>query len=164
MTTLLEFIISCYLGDPIKTWDDEHDGESYWKCPHCGKKDFHTMPDKPKMKHRFKCWNTKCGCRGDAYDFLKKYHPEENFGDRKLRVAKYKEQFKQFINSSPAERGAIEARRDTEVWTKVIGSILEGMAEGQIAGMGFILNPTPKPMRQTKNFRNKMENKRSSSR
>ena len=51
-------------------------GESVWPCPQCGHERFHTMPDRPQMKHRAHCW--RCGFRGDAADMLRWFHPVEN--------------------------------------------------------------------------------------
>lgn len=90
MTTLLEYIIEKHRGKPTGRGSDP--GVSYWPCPVCGHDSFHTMPDKPEMKHRAKCWTLDCGFRGDALDMLKIFMPSGpphflDFGDRKARLA-----------------------------------------------------------------------------
>jgi len=82
MITKLEFAIQRLHGKATST---SGNGESYWDCPNCGSSRFHTMPDKPGFKHRFKCW--ACDFRGDIFDLLAHFFPEEDFGQRKIRLA-----------------------------------------------------------------------------
>ena len=79
MTTFLEYLLTKYLGKPARR---SGNGVSYWPCPVCGHDSFHTLPDKPLMKHRAKCWNAECGFRGDDYDMLKEFYPDEDFNER----------------------------------------------------------------------------------
>jgi hypothetical protein len=81
MTTLLEVAIAKLLGPPLR---DRGDGQSEWPCPGCGREKFHTMPDRPEYKHRFRCW--ACAFRGDLDDFLKHVGNVANYTDR-LRMA-----------------------------------------------------------------------------
>ena len=63
--TLLEFVISKYLGPPHTC---RGDGQSEWPCPRCGHFRFHSMPDVPQYKHRARCWT--CDFRGDCADMI----------------------------------------------------------------------------------------------
>ena len=74
-------------------------GESRWRCPQCGHPKFHTMPDKPQFKHRFKCW--RCGFRGDVYDLMKEFHPDESYSDRLDRVAELQREFEKLPDAEP---------------------------------------------------------------
>jgi hypothetical protein len=81
--TLLEFLIEWYIGPPIRT---RGDGQSFWDCPVCGQTEkFHTLPDRQPYKHRARCWS--CEFRGDVFDVLRFFHPEENFPQHRERLA-----------------------------------------------------------------------------
>jgi hypothetical protein len=83
MTTILELLLSKHLGRPRRS---NGNGSSFWNCPSCDHRNFHTMPDIPAHKHRTRCWNDGCGFGGDIFDMLKFLRPYEDYGDRKLRV------------------------------------------------------------------------------
>jgi hypothetical protein len=102
MTTVLEYILIQYLGKPTRT---RGNGESEWSCPQCGAARFHTLPIKPPFKHRAKCWNSDCDFRGDAADMLKEFHPDENYGDRILRLEQFEREWESLNrkkNTSPS--------------------------------------------------------------
>jgi hypothetical protein len=82
MTTILEFLLTKYLGNPARELGN---GISYWPCPVCGHKSFHTLPLNPKFKHRAKCRNAGCEFRGDALDMLKHFHANEPYNVRQSR-------------------------------------------------------------------------------
>ncbi len=84
MTTLLEHLLHLYLGKASST---NGNGESYWPCPNCGDRRFHTMPVHPIYAHRAKCWH--CDLYGDAADMLKFFHPDESWDVRKARLKQF---------------------------------------------------------------------------
>jgi len=83
MTTFLEYLLTKYLGKPACV---RGNGVSYWDCPVCSHRSFHTMPIKRQFKHRATCWNVDCGFRGDAADMLKEFHLGENWIGRRARL------------------------------------------------------------------------------
>lgn len=92
MKTLLEYLLACYLGSPLRRGAE---GVSYWPCPVCGHESFHTLPHKPAFKHRAKCWNPECGFRGDAADMLKEFHPDTTYNERLDRLTEVERAWKQ---------------------------------------------------------------------
>ncbi len=94
--TFLEWLITETLGEPTRQCGD---GESYWPCPHCGHKRFHTMPVKPKFKHRFKCW--RCDFRGDAADWLLELYPTEDYGARLDRLNGLRKEWAKHQDAEP---------------------------------------------------------------
>lgn len=103
MTTILEYLLSRYLGKP-RRWTNE--GRSYWPCPVCGHDSFHTLPDKPGLKHRAKCWNRECGFRGDAADMLKEFHPDTTYNERLDRLDELEREW--IKNRGPRLRAGIK--------------------------------------------------------
>lgn len=101
MTTILEYLLTKYLGKPART---SGNGVSYWPCPICGHDSFHTLPDKAQFRHRAKCWNSACGFRGDAADMLKEFHPDEPYGDRLDRLDQLRREW------TVANRGLVSRR------------------------------------------------------
>jgi hypothetical protein len=91
--TFLEFLLTKYLGKANGT--GESNGVSYWDCPVCEHDTFHTLPDKPPMKHRARCHNSECRFGGDAADMLKQFHQREPWGDRRERLASIELEFEQ---------------------------------------------------------------------
>ncbi len=81
MTTRLEYLIAHYLGQPKRSYSH---GVSYWTCPICESSAFHTLPDKPALKHRAKCHG--CDYLADACDLLKEFHPDESYSERLDRL------------------------------------------------------------------------------
>jgi len=137
--TELEYILTHYLGEPNEVLGE---GESEWNCPQCGHEKFHTMPLKKPFKHRAKCW--KCDFRGDVFDMLKEFHPEENFGDRKARLAKFREEFKasqfqaQFATPyNSGDRGVASHSNESMALAAIITSLLRGMDAGVVSEVTF---------------------------
>lgn len=94
--TLLEYVITNYLGPPTYC---RGDGQSEWLCPMCTSSKFHTLPDKPEFRHRFRCWS--CGFRGDIHDWLVEQHPEENYGDRLARIDQLRREWQEKGDREP---------------------------------------------------------------
>jgi hypothetical protein len=92
MTTVLEFVLSLYLGPPDYSTPQ---GVSRWTCPVCRHQTFKTMPDQPGLHHRVKCWNAACGFRGDAADMLKFHHANEPYDKRLERLDAIQREFEQ---------------------------------------------------------------------
>jgi hypothetical protein len=75
------YVIESVLGPPKDVGDP---GEMVWDCPLCGHDLFHTLPDKPPMKHRFRCG--VCTFRGDAWDFLVGLYPHQRCRELRKRL------------------------------------------------------------------------------
>jgi hypothetical protein len=88
MFSFLEFLIAAYLGPPNHSRDD---GQSYWACPFCDSPRFHTLPDRPPYKHRWRCH--RCGARGDEHDLLAGLGGIPKFPDRVERLADLRQQY-----------------------------------------------------------------------
>lgn len=67
--TLLEYILTKYLGNPTKQLGN---GESYWPCPACGHRNFHSLPTNPAYKDYARC--SKCRFLEDAQGVVKEFH------------------------------------------------------------------------------------------
>jgi hypothetical protein len=108
MTTLLEFILTQLIGPAKRT---KGNGESFWDCPRCGAKRFHTLPDKPLFKHRARCWNSECGFGGDALDMLKEFYPD--YSERLNQLDLYKLRFQEWLekNRLASRRGVSKQRK-----------------------------------------------------
>jgi hypothetical protein len=74
--TLLEYIVSEYLGPPYKV--DSY-GQAWWVCPMCTKVNkFHTRPHKPQQyPDRVSCY--RCNWFGKEDHFLQLMHPDEKY-------------------------------------------------------------------------------------
>src|SRR5262249_54763273 len=96
MVTLLEYILTKYLGKPART---QPNGVSYWPCPVCGHQSFHTLPNKAQFKHRAKCWSVDCGFRGDAADMLKEFHPQEDWNERQKQLDRLEREWQSSVGS-----------------------------------------------------------------
>lgn len=92
MSTFLESVITKYLGPPTRIVGH---GEAYWPCPQCDHPRFHSMPDRPEYKHRYKCWS--CGFQGDVLDFLQASHPLEPYDKRLDRLTQLQREFDQEV-------------------------------------------------------------------
>src|SRR5262245_51288875 len=68
--TELEYVVTFYHGPPIRR---QSRGVSYWPCPNCGHRSFHTRPIKPGIKHRASCW--KCDFWGDVAGMIRHFNP-----------------------------------------------------------------------------------------
>jgi CHC2 zinc finger len=88
--TLLEYVVEQLTGPPAR----RSGGRSWWVCPFHNDHtpSFCTLPHNPKFKDRVRCFG--CGFRGDVFDLLKEFHPDENFGDRLARVEKFQGEFR----------------------------------------------------------------------
>ena len=53
MVTELEFQLTQILGEPTRSLGN---GESYWHCPQCDKRKFHTRPHKHIYRDSYSCW------------------------------------------------------------------------------------------------------------
>jgi hypothetical protein len=84
LSTFLEYVIERYLGPPAYRGVDY----SMWLCPFHNdhKPSFATRPHKKEFKDRWTCYG--CGERGDELDFLKLYHPKEDYNARLERLRK----------------------------------------------------------------------------
>jgi DNA primase len=85
--TFLEYVCERLLGQPARPGGA--DGESYWVCPFHDDTNpsFHTLPRKPGMKDRFRCF--ACGMRGDEFDLLRELHPGEDYSRRRVRLEQW---------------------------------------------------------------------------
>jgi hypothetical protein len=103
--TFLEYVLTKCLGRPISR---QGEGVSYWNCPRCDDRHFHTMPDKPPHPHKFKCWNKVHGVGGwwgDELDMLKEFHPDEPYGDRRERLEILRQEWQRNQAASVMGRG-----------------------------------------------------------
>lgn len=96
MMTFLEYAISKYLGPPTYRHGD---GQSEWLCPMCSSSKFHTMPDKPEFKHRYKCWT--CNFRGDLADWIREQHPGETYGEHLARIDRLRQEWQALKDREP---------------------------------------------------------------
>jgi hypothetical protein len=87
--TFLEFVIKRHLGEPA------HRGSNYacWPCPFHNDHhpSFYTRPHKEQYKDRWKCHG--CGEWGDEKDFLRLYHPKEDYNARLERLRKLRAEY-----------------------------------------------------------------------
>lgn len=68
MTTFLEWVAFKLMGPPLYT---KGDGESYWECPRCGSRKWHTRPHREGMRDRYSCWS--CQAWGDINDLAQEF-------------------------------------------------------------------------------------------
>lgn len=98
--TLLEFVCDNLIGPPVSRCGDR----STYHCPR--HKDNHpsltTFPHKPEYKDRFKCWS--CNFRGDVFDLLREFFPDENFGQHQIRLDAFRDDFEGELKSRTIER------------------------------------------------------------
>lgn len=114
MTTLLEYVLTEYLGEPIKR---RGNGESYWHCPICDSSGFHSMPDKPQFKHRAYC--LRCQFMEDVEGMLKEIHSGNyahwkhlpNYNDRQILFTKLERNWKQEQRRGRGGKSNVNTRR-----------------------------------------------------
>jgi hypothetical protein len=112
VTTFLEFVCETLLGPPDR---DRGNGDSSWPCPKCGHESFHTLPDKPEFKHRFRCFREGCLFRGDEHDLLIHFFPRENYGDRLVRLQDLRELFLRGSGGTVAVRPVVAGLTAEEI-------------------------------------------------
>jgi hypothetical protein len=92
--TFLEYVAERLMGPPLS----QSGGRSTWPCPFHSPDDhpsFCTLPPKAGCKDRYRCFS--CGVWGDEYDLVKNFFDCENFGERRKRLAKWREDFKRDV-------------------------------------------------------------------
>jgi hypothetical protein len=69
-------------------------GRATWHCPFHNDEhpSFCTLPPKAGCKDRFRCFG--CGAWGDEYDLLRLFFDRENFDQRRLRLDRWREDWK----------------------------------------------------------------------
>ena len=112
MSTFLEWLLTRLIGKPIRVVGN---GESYFRCPICNGRKFHTFPLKKSFKHRAMCWN--CPFRGDSFDMLKEFHPGDTWDERRERHKELVREFEAAGGNTSSEfsfpRGHRGARKET---------------------------------------------------
>jgi ferredoxin len=87
--TFLEYLIERHIGPP------SYHGANYakWVCPFHNDHDpsFCTRPHDPRYKDRWTCFG--CGNCGDEFDFLRLFHPDENYGDQLERLRQLRAEY-----------------------------------------------------------------------
>jgi hypothetical protein len=88
--TFLEYVCQRLMGPPAKV---DGMGRSWWLCPFHGETEpsFQTLPPHEKYKDRFRCF--ACNEWGDEWDLLKIFYDRENYGDRRDRWQKLREDY-----------------------------------------------------------------------
>ena len=88
--TLLEYVAERLMGPPVL----RSYGRATWHCPFHNDEhpSFCTLPPKAGYKDRFRCF--ACGAWGDEYDLLRLFFDRENFDERRLRLDRWREDWK----------------------------------------------------------------------
>src|ERR1700722_12290752 len=103
--TFLEYVCQREMGPPAF----RSGGRSTWRCPFHAPDNhpsFSTLPHKPGMKDRFKCFG--CQAWGDEHDLLKGLGVRD-YGDRLCKLNEYRQDFERHDPQSnrflPSPRG-----------------------------------------------------------
>ncbi len=97
--TFLEYVAERLMGPPAF----RSGGRSTWPCPFHSPDDhpsFCTLPPKNGCKDRYRCFS--CGVWGDEFDLVKNFFDRENFGERRKRLAQWREDFKRDVPAGEA--------------------------------------------------------------
>jgi hypothetical protein len=116
--TFLEFVVTQLLGEP--THNGRQHGESFWDCPACGHSRFHTLPDRPRYRHRVKCY--RCGFWGDAHDVLKAVDPGR-YGNYSCRLTVLEDWRREFESAGGAVELSQTERRKRQAVAEYKGRV-----------------------------------------
>jgi hypothetical protein len=92
--TFLEYVAERLMGPPVS----RSNGRATWPCPFHSpdeRPSFNTLPPKAGCKDRFRCWS--CGAWGDEFDLVKNFFDRENFGERRERLDKWRQDFERDV-------------------------------------------------------------------
>ncbi len=83
--SFLEYVCQQLIGPPLSG--------SCWRCPFCngGNSSFSVRPPMANYPVKYKCF--RCDAWGDEFDLLKFYFPNEDFSQRKERIARMEEAY-----------------------------------------------------------------------